>query len=389
MPMSDDFLKHRIPSIERIVVKVGTHILRGNDAGLNLNIMDQLVDQISTIHKHNKEIILVSSGSVGVGASIMEIKKPPVELTERQALAAIGQSRLINVYDEHFNKHGIKVAQILLTRNALDNRQTYLNVRNTLEMLLKWHVIPIINENDTVAVDEIKLGGTFGDNDQLSAMIAVKIDADLLILLSDIDGLYDQPPTKEGAKRIPIISLTASTSEYAGKEKSSSFSIGGMKSKLTAVHKANRAGILAHINNGFRENVLLDILDGKNVGTWFRCRENKIKGRKRWLASGKRPVEGKIIVDRGAEKALLVNGKSLLPSGVLSITGTFRRNDLIKVYNNRNEEIARGLVQFSSHDIKKIRGKKTHEIPDILGTHENFEIIHRNNLVTLEKGDEN
>jgi glutamate 5-kinase len=238
-----------------------------------------------------------------------------------------------------------------------------------------------------VAVEEIKLGGTFGDNDHLSAMIAVKIDADLLILLSDIDGLYDKPPTKNDAKRIPIISLTAGSLSYAGKEKSGSFSMGGMKTKLTAVRKANSAGILAHINNGFKENVLLDILDGKNVGTWFRCRENKIKGRKRWLASGKRPVDGRIVIDRGAEKALLVNGKSLLPSGVLSITGTFKRDDLIKVFNIRNEEIARGLVQFSSYDIEKIRGKKTHEIPDILGTRENYEIIHRNNLVTLEKGD--
>jgi glutamate 5-kinase len=387
MPMSDDFLKKRIPSIERIVVKVGTHILRGIDAGLNLVIMDRLVSQISAIHKRNKEIILVTSGAVGVGASIMEISQPPEILAERQALAAIGQSRLINLYDEHFNKHGIKVAQLLLTRNGLDNRQMYLNARNTLEMLLKWRVIPIINENDTVAVDEIKLGGTFGDNDQLSAMIAVKIDADLLILLSDVDGLYDQPPARMGAKRIPVISLTTGDFSYAGKEKSSGFSMGGMKTKLTAVRKANSAGILAHINNGFKDNVLLDILDGKNVGTWFRCRENKIKGRKRWLASGKQPVDGRIIVDKGAEKALLVNGKSLLPSGVLSITGDFNRGDLIRVYNTRNEEIAIGLVQFSSNDINKIMGKKTYEIPDILGIQDNYEIIHRNNLVALEKGE--
>ena len=388
MPLFDDFLKTRIPSIDRIIVKVGTHVLRGDDSGLNLKIMDQLVQQMATIHNRGKEVILVTSGAVGAGASTMEINHPPEELAERQAFAAIGQSRLMNLYDQRFSKHGIKVAQVLLTRDALDDRQRYLNARNTLEMLIKWRVIPIINENDTVAVEEIKIGGTFGDNDQLSAMIAVKMDADLLIMLSDVDGLYDQPPTNQGARRIPIISLTSETLDYAGNEKSSSFSLGGMKTKLEAVRLVNRAGILAHINNGFKENILLDILDGKNVGTWFRCREKKIKGKKRWLAFGKRLGDGKIIIDNGAERALLLNGKSLLPSGVLSVEGTFNKEDLIRVCNNKGKEIARGLVQYSSDDITKIKGKKTHEIPRILGIHDNFEIIHRNNLVTLEKGEE-
>jgi glutamate 5-kinase len=386
MPLFDDFLKTRIPSIDRIVVKVGTHVLRGDDSGLNFKIMDQLVKQIAMLHKKGDEVILVTSGAVGAGASTMGINHPPEELAERQALAAIGQSRLINLYDKRFSKYGINVAQVLLTRNALDDRQLYLNARNTLEMLLKWHVVPIINENDTVSVEEIKISDTFGDNDQLSAMIAVKMDADLLIMLSDVDGLYDQPPSNPGAKRIPIISLTSETLDYAGKEKSSSFSLGGMKTKLEAVRIANRAGILAHINNGFKENIILNILDGKDVGTWFKCREKKIKGKKRWLAFGKKLGDGKIIIDKGAEKALLVNGKSLLPSGVLAIEGTFSKRDLICVYNDQGNEIARGLVQYSSDEIGKIKGRKTHEVPKILGIRENYEIIHRNDLVTLEKG---
>jgi glutamate 5-kinase len=387
MPLSDNFLKTRIPFIDRIIVKVGTHILRGDDAGLNLQVMNQLVDQMAAIHKRGKELILVTSGAVGAGASVMAIDQPPDELAQRQALAAIGQSRLMNLYEERFSSYGIKVAQILLTRDALDDRQRYLNTRNTLEMLLKWKVIPIINENDTVAVEEIKIGDTFGDNDHLSAMIAVKIDADLLIILTDVDGLYDRPPSREGAKRIPIITLTSEILTYAGEEKSSRFSLGGMKTKLEAVRLANSAGILAHINNGVKKNILLDILGGKNVGTWFKCREQKIKGRKRWLAFGKILCDGKVIIDQGAERALLLNGKSLLPSGVTAVEGIFKKEDLISVCNTQGKEIARGLVQYSSDEIEKIQGKKTHEIPEILGIRENYEIIHRNNLVTLEKGE--
>jgi glutamate 5-kinase len=386
MLLSDHFLKTRLAAINRIIVKVGTHILRGDDTGLNLQVMNQLVDQMATIQKRGIELILVTSGAVGAGASIMNINHPPEELSERQALAAVGQSRLMNLYDQLFSRHGIKVAQILLTRDALDDRQRYLNTRNTLEMLLKWKVIPIINENDTVAVEEIKIGDTFGDNDRLSALIAVKMDVDSLIILTDVDGLFDCPPSQEGAKRIPIINLSSEALSYAGEGKSSLFSLGGMRTKLEAVSMANHAGILAHINNGFKKNVLLDILDGKNVGTWFKCREKKIKGRKRWLAFGKRLCEGKVIIDQGAERALLLNGKSLLPSGVLAIEGTFKKEDLVSVCNDQGNEIARGLVQYTSNEIEMIKGKKTHEIPAILGMRTNYEIIHRNNLVTLEKG---
>jgi glutamate 5-kinase len=386
MPLSDHFLKKRLPAINRIVIKVGTHLLRGDDAGLNQRVLKQLVDQLAAAHNRGKELILVTSGAVGAGASIMNINHPPEELTERQAFAAIGQSCLMNLYDQLFSKHDIKVAQILLTRDALDERQRYLNARNTLEMLLKWRVIPIINENDTVAVEEIKIGDTFGDNDRLSALIAVKMDADSLIILTDVDGLYDRPPSQEGAKRIPIITLTSETLSYAGNEKSGLFSLGGMRTKLEAVRIANDAGILAHINNGFKKNILLDILDGKNVGTWFKCREKKIKGRKRWLAYGKRLCEGKVVIDQGAERALLLNGRSLLPSGVIAVEGTFQKDELVRVCNDRGEEIARGLVQYSSKEIDMIKGKKTAEIPAILGEHTSYEIIHRNNLVTLKKG---
>jgi glutamate 5-kinase len=376
------FINTRLQSINRIVVKVGTHLLHKKTGGLNLELMTQLVRQISLIRQRNIEVILVSSGAVGAGATIMGIKQPPEDLSQRQALAAIGQSQLIDLYQERFQKYNHNVAQVLLTRDALDDRQRYLNIRNTLETLLNWGIIPIINENDTVAVEELK----FGDNDQLSAMIAVKMQADLLVILSDVDGLYDRSPSDEQAERISVVDDIDAAMGNVSELKNSSFSLGGMRSKLEAVRIALQAGILSHINNGRLPDILLHILKGKDTGTWFKYQERKIKGRKLWLAFGKRLGDGKVVIDKGAERALLVGGKSLLPTGVISVSGIFHKKDLIRVHNTEGKEIARGLTQFSSEEITKIKGKQTSEIPDILGSSGNFEVIHRNNLVIIENG---
>jgi glutamate 5-kinase len=377
------FIHNGLQSVNRMVVKVGTHLLTHKTGGLHLELMTQLVEQIATLRQRNIEIILVSSGAVGAGATIMNIQHPPEDLAQRQALAAIGQSQLIDLYAERFHKYNLNVAQVLLTRDALDDRQRYLNIRNTLETLLQWGIIPIVNENDTVAVEELK----FGDNDLLSAMIAVKMQADLLVILSDIDGLYDRPPTDKQAVRVPVVSDIDQAMTNVSESRGSTFSLGGMRSKLEAVRMALQAGILSHINNGRKSEVLLHILQGKNTGTWFKYQERKIKGRKLWLAFGKRAGDGKVIIDKGAEQALLTGGKSLLPSGVTGVSGLFHKKDLIRVYNSEGKEIARGLVQYSSEEIDKIKGKQTSQIPDILGQRDTYEIIHRNNLVTLDKGE--
>lgn len=378
------FINTRLHSVKRMVIKVGTNLLHHKEGGLNLDLMSQLVHQISIIHQRGIEVILVSSGAVGAGATIMGITQPPEDLAHRQALAAIGQSQLINLYEERFQKYNLSVAQVLLTRDALDDRQRYLNIRNTLETLLHWGIVPIMNENDTVAIEELK----FGDNDQLSAMISVKMQADLLVILSDVDGVYDRAPSEKDAVRIPVIDNIDSALEKVSENNKSVFSLGGMRSKLEAVRIALLAGILAHINSGRTPDILMHILKGKNTGTWFKYQDRKIKGRKLWLAFGKRIGDGKLIIDKGAERALLVGGKSLLPSGVTDVSGIFHKKDLIRVFSDDGKEIARGLVQFSSDEIIKIKGKKTSEIPDILGNTDDFEIIHRNNLVILDNGGE-
>jgi glutamate 5-kinase len=378
------FIQNGLKSVNRMVVKVGTHLLTHKTGGLNLELMTQLVRQIAIIRQRTIEVILVSSGAVGAGATIMGIKQPPDELSQRQALAAIGQSQLIDLYAERFQKYNLNVAQVLLTRDALDDRQRYLNIRNTLETLLQWGIIPIINENDTVAVEELK----FGDNDHLSAMIAVKMNVDLLVILSDVDGLYKGFSSDTHASRIPVVDDIDEAMKNVSELKNHTFSLGGMHSKLEAVRIALQAGILSHINNGCLPDILLHILKGKNTGTWFKHLERKIKGRKLWLAFGKRMGEGKVVVDEGAERALLTGGKSLLPSGVTSVSGLFHKKDLIQVFNKAGKEIARGLTQFSSEEIEKIKGKKTSEVPQILGDSENYEVIHRNNLVILDKGSE-
>ena len=377
-----EIIDNRLASIHRMVIKVGTHLLRGKDGGLNIEVMNQLGSQINEIRRRGIQVILVSSGAVGAGASAMKWEQPPEAISDRQALAAIGQSRLMNRYERIFRGFGIRVAQILLTRDGLDHRQRYLNARSTLESLLKWEVLPIVNENDTVSIEELK----FGDNDQLSAMIAGKMDADLLVILTNVGGLFDRPPGESGAERIPLVSSLSDLSIRMEDGKSGSFGIGGMQSKLEAVNIASQAGILTHISDGREAGILLRILDGEKVGTWFTPQEKRLSGRKRWIALGKRLCEGRIMIDAGAVDALRNRGKSLLPSGVISIDGEFQPGDLVLVQSVDLAEVARGLVQYSSEELEKILGKKTGEVSGILGEKQNYEVIHRDDMVVLDEG---
>ena len=374
-----EFVEQRLPDVRRIVVKVGTNLLRGKEQGLNLELIDHLAFQFARVREEERELILVSSGAVGAGAFALGLDNPPTDLSQRQALAAVGQSRLMQQYALAFNRHGLPVAQVLLTRNTFDSRELYLNTRNTLETLLQWGVVPIVNENDTVAVDELK----FGDNDQLSALIAGKIGAGLLILLTDVDGLYDRPPGQPGARRIPVVYKDRDTDLAVGKETGSRFGLGGMPSKLRAVSLAGDAGILANICGGRTENIILRVLAGEPVGTWFEPREKKISARKRWIAAGKTPVNATIIVDRGAETAIQSGGKSLLPSGVVDVRGNFEEGDLIHVVGTGSEPIARGLVRFSSDELRSVQGRKSSEIAEILGHRQAYEVIHRDDMVVF------
>jgi glutamate 5-kinase len=380
-PVEGDMQK-RLGSIKRVVIKVGTHLLRGEDEGLNAAVLEMLTRQIHEIRNRGIEVILVSSGAVGVGAYVMQMNKPPTALDERQALAAIGQSRLMNHYKNRFRKLGIQVAQVLLTRDNLDERRRYLNVRNTLDTLLEWKILPIINENDTVAVEELK----FGDNDQLSAMIAAKIGADLLVLLTDVDGLYDRSPREEGARKIDFVGRIEDAVDLVRPEAGGAFGLGGMRSKLEAAGLAMQAGILTHVTSGHKKNALTDILEGKPGGTWFVPLERRLKGRKRWIAFGKRLCDGRIDVDEGAEEALRDRGKSLLPSGVRKVKGDFKAGDLVRVCGPNRREVARGLVRFSADELEQVKGRKTGEVQALLGRRPNYEVIHRDDMIVFQEG---
>ena len=377
-----EFVAQHLRHLRRIVVKVGTNLLRGTQHGLNLELIDHLAFQFARVREQERELILVSSGAVGAGAFAMGLDHPPTDLSQRQALAAVGQSRLMQQYELAFGRHGLSVAQVLLTRNTFDSRELYLNARNTLETLLQWGVVPIVNENDTVSVDELK----FGDNDQLSALIAGKIGAGLLVLLTDVDGLYDRPPGQPGASRIPVVYKEHDGELVVGKGSGSRFGLGGMPSKLRAVSLAGDAGILANICGGRTQNILLKVLACEAVGTWFEPGEKKkISARKRWIAAGKTPVNATISVDRGAETAIQSGGKSLLPSGVVDVKGTFVEGDLIQVLGAGSEPIARGLVRFSSNDLRSVQGRKTSEVASILGRRQTYEVVHRDDMVVFRR----
>jgi glutamate 5-kinase len=370
-----------LAEVRRVVIKVGTNLLRGDQEGLNLEFMDALARQIKQIRKSGVDIILVSSGAVGAGAYVMGDMEPPTDTHARQALAAIGQSRLMHHYKGVFKRHGIKIAQVLLTRDSLDDRKRYLNARSTLEALLQWDVLPVVNENDTVAIEEL----TFGDNDQLSALIAAKADADILILLTDVDGLYDRPPLEEGARRIPVAYRRTLLEIRCDEPSPQSFSLGGMSSKLEAVRLATRTGILTFIGPGEDPSILQNILAGEDVGTWCEPNSRRISARKRWLALGKVWGGARILVDSGAEKALVDSGRSLLPSGVYDVEGVFEVGDLISV-RGPEEEIARGLVRYSSQELTKIKGMNTSEISEKLGKRPGYEVVHRDDMVLFHEG---
>lgn len=374
MTSRKDILKH----VRRVVVKVGSGVLT-HTQGLNRSIIKRLASDITHIIKRHYEIVIVSSGAIAAGAGKITAIRPKTIL-EQQAIASVGQCSLILAYENAFGPHNYKVAQILLTKDDLSSRRRYLNARNTIFTLLNWGIIPIINENDTVVVEEIMLG----DNDNLSSMVANLVEADLLIMLTDIDGLCDKDPRQyKEAKIIPIVERIDREVERYASTIPGTFGRGGMFSKVQAAKKASMMGIATIVANGKKNQILRQIFDGKEVGTIFLPQRQRISRRKHWIAFTL-PLKGEIIVDDGAKKAIIYNGKSLLPSGILELRGKFGVGSAVQCLDIKGLKLARGLVNYSSLDIEKIKGHKTSEIEGILGYKYHDEVIHRDNLVVFE-----
>lgn len=368
-----------------IVVKVGTRILTDSNGKLNLFYIRKIVQQISDLKKEGHKILLVSSGAIGIGMGKLNLVKKPVILAKKQAIAAIGQSSLIQFYEKLFLKNNLIVAQILLTREDLGNRKRYLNSRNTLLEILKYGVVPIINENDTVATEEIE----FGDNDTLSALVASLIGADLLIILSTVDGLYSKDPRGQKNKdnKIKLINYIPKITEEIFRKASpttNNLSIGGMITKLQAASIAVDSGVNVVIANGKKEKILSSIIKEKNIGTYIPAEKISLSSRKKWLAYG--PIsQGVIIIDNGAKKAIIDFGKSLLPAGIIDVKGFFNIGEMIKIKDQNNNFIARGLANYNSTDLDKIKGFKNAAVVGLLGYFIKTEVIHRDNLVLNSK----
>ena len=365
--------------VRRVVVKLGSSVVT-TENGLDRKMIKNLADDIHAMRNTGKEFIIVSSGAIAAGVRRLGLKEGARTIPQKQAAASVGQSRLMTAYDEAFGRYGIRVGQLLLTRDDLTHRQRYLNARNTLTTLLSWGVVPIINENDTVVVDEIKLG----DNDNLSALVAVMASADLLITLTDIEGLMDcDPRVNSDACLIPVVeNITPELRDLAGGT-SSGVGRGGMASKLEAASKAQLSGVPMIITRGKVENVIARALAGDPCGTLILPAKEKMSARKSWIRYNLRP-EGALSVDDGAAHVLLHGGKSLLPIGIVEVEGSFEDGAAVDVTDINGRKIAVGLVNYSSDEMKKIAGRQTAEIDWVLGYRRYDEAIHADNLVVLQ-----
>jgi len=371
--------KDSLGKVRRIVIKVGSSILASVERGLHHEVFSRLAKEISELKRQGYEIILVSSGAIAAGMEKLGYKTRPQSITQKQATAAVGQSRLMNIYEGYFSRHQQMVAQILLTHDDLSHRRRFLNARNTLLTLLELGIIPIINENDTVVVDEIK----FGDNDNLSALVTNLIEADLLIILTDIDGLCDSDPRlNPNAKCISLVEDIDMDMEGMIGDTQGEWRVGGMVSKIQAAQTASRSGVPTVIARGTKEGVLHQIIKGKEIGTLVLPKKVTLSSRKHWIAFNLKP-KGDVVVDEGAKKAIVQKGKSLLPSGVVKVRGFFDRGDSVSCLGPRGKEFARGLVNYSAQELERIKGLKSDQIEKLLGYKYLDEVIHRDDLVVL------
>ncbi len=371
--------QNRSVMYQRIVVKLGTSVLTGGTPKLDHPHMVELVRQCAELYRQGKEIVICTSGAIAVGRHRLGFPNVPNTVTNKQMFAAVGQSRLMQMWERYFEIYGIHVGQILLTRADVTNRRRYLNARDTLLTLLDNRIVPVINENDAVATEEIKVG----DNDNLSALVSTLAEADLLLLLTDQPGLFTADPrTHPDAQLIPEVNKIDETVKALAGGSVSGLGVGGMATKLQAADVARRAGADVVIAAGSAPNVITRIASGESVGTRFPAIENPLENRKRWIFAGRKP-KGCVVVDEGAAQALLKNGRSLLPAGITAVNGTFYRGDTICIEGPDKQELARGIARYSSDDLHQIAGLQSDQIETQLGYARGPVVVHRNDLILL------
>ncbi|MBT1071234.1 glutamate 5-kinase [Pelotalea chapellei] len=371
--------KKLLKGVKRVVVKIGSRVLTDDDGALDMTVIGSICNDIAALRGQGVQVVVVSSGAIAAGRSELGLLEKPKTIPQKQAAAAIGQTRLMRAYEEAMKPHGLKVAQVLLTSEDLASRQRFLNARATVDTLLGFGIIPVINENDTVVVDEIK----FGDNDNLSALVTNMAEADLLMILTDIEGLYDADPrTDPAAQLIPLVrSVTRDIERMAGGAVSA-VGTGGMATKVAAAKKAARNGAPTMLLLGKQAGIIINAMEGSEVGTLFLPAAAGLNRRKHWLAYTLKPA-GRITVDDGAREVLQKKGRSLLPSGVVQVEGRFDRGGCVRICGLDGKEFARGLADYSVTEIAKLAGRKSKEIEEVLGYRYGDVIVHRDNLVVL------
>jgi len=371
--------RRALPKVKRLVVKVGSGLISAPGQGLLPDRIGALADELAALAKDGREVVVVSSGAIASGMARLGLTQRPRSIPEKQAAAAVGQSALMWHYEQAFARHGIRVAQVLVTQEDISARPRYLNARNTLQVLLRFRVVPVVNENDTVAVEEIKVG----DNDNLAALVAALIDADLLVILTDVDGLYTGDPRVDPeARRLETVDAVTEEIERLVWDADGQVSVGGMSTKLEAARKVTSSGIPMVIASGRVPGTLRRVLRGEPLGTYFVPRGDRLAGRKRWIAFAV-PPQGRLTVDAGARSALVERGKSLLPSGVVEVEGEFHAGEVVSLSAADGKEFARGLTNYDAAELRKIQGAKTKDLEERLGYKSFDEVIHRDNLVLL------
>lgn len=368
-----------ISKIKKVVIKVGSSILTDSEGNLYPSAFRKIALQVSEIRNRGIKVVIVSSGAIAAGMKKLGLSKRPVDIHVKQAIAASGQTTLMQNYENAFRKYGINVAQILLTHDGLSNRKRFLNARRTIYQLFSMDILPVVNENDTVAVEEIM----FGDNDNLAAFVTSLTEADLLVLLTDIDGIYDKDPRKDpDARFIPQIDKIDQEIEKIARSTTGRTTVGGMATKIQATRTAAAFGVPTIIANGSKKDVLLDIFEGRETGTLINPEKEKMSARKHWIAYTLK-TRGEIVIDDGAKEAVTRYGKSVLPTGVIGVKGKFDIGDAIVCLDKEGNILAKGLTSYSSREINKILGAKTSEIESILGYTYGGEILHRDDLAVM------
>ncbi|MXY47570.1 MAG: glutamate 5-kinase [Chloroflexi bacterium] len=371
------------PDGSRVVIKAGTALLTGGGDNIDIEVMAALVGQIARLHARNSDVLLVSSGAVAAGRRVLGVPAEGGNMPLKQALAAVGQGHLMHTYEQLFSWQEIPIAQGLISQRDISDRLGYINIRNALMELARRKVVPIINENDVVAIEELS-GEVFGDNDRLSALVANLVDADLLIILGRVDGLFTADPNIDSnARMIPLVErVTQEEVERLGGPSLDTLGRGGMRTKLQAAQLAASSGVDVFIANGKTPNIIERIADGEHLGTFFPARRGRMESRKRWMLSGL-SIKGEIGVDGGAARVLQRRHGSLLPAGIIAADGTFLRGDLVSIVNDNSVQIGMGITNYSVGEVAEIKGKHSRQIADILGVTYGDEVVHRNNMVIV------